>query len=829
MFARAVRPLIITLGILAIVITAALAAIHCIPIDLTQRMQSASAPSSQIYDRNGVLLYEILDPNGGSRRTVTLDQVPLALQQAVIATEDASFYSNPGFSPSGLLRAAVQNIRAGQIVSGASTITQQVARQLLMGSERHEQTLSRKAHEIWLAIRLTATLSKDEILTLYLNEMYFGNLSYGVEAAARGYFGKPVRELGLAECAMIAGIAQSPVAYNPLTHPEAASDRQRTVLNLMAKEGYIDQASADRAASEPMRYAGDPYSIRAPHFAMMVRDELVALVGEDALMRGGLVVETTLDWGLQQRAETIVRDHLSELNTPTDETPPHRVSNAAAVVLDASGAVRALVGSPDYWDSSIAGAVNGATALRQPGSALKPFTYAAAFARGLSPASPIADVRTVFRTYDGAPYIPVNYDGKYHGLVSLREALAGSYNVAAVRLLDTIGIQALPDLVRRLGIDTLNQPERQGLALTLGGAEIRLFDLTAAYATLAAAGARVTPYLVESIRDADGTILYAYTASSREQVLDPRVAYLVTDVLADQSARAGVFGQNSALDLPFPAAVKTGTTTMWRDNWTLGYTTAWTVGVWVGNADGSPMDDASGVTGAAPIWNSLMRAAHRQAAAAFTVPDGLVAVEVCALSGFLPGPACTRRRVEWFLEEHAPTDSCDMHTLVTYDARTGKPATAETPVDRRVYRSQTIWPAEVLQWAIDQGLAAAPTEQQHTAGISDMETDSSRGLYLASPEDGSMYRLSTEVPGSSQRLLISAVCELCDPGGRLLLELDGSRWHEWSSPPYTVYWPLEVGEHVLSLAYEPPNGTRVESEPVVIAVTSLLPQGDNER
>lgn len=827
MFARAVRPLMIVLGILALVITGVLAAIRYIPIDLARGMTFASAPSSHIYDRNGVLLYEILDPNGGSRRTVTLEQVPLALRQAVIATEDATFYRNPGFSPLGLLRAAVQNLRAGRIVSGASTITQQVARQLLLGSDRHEQTLSRKAHEIWLAIRLTATLTKDDILTLYLNEMYFGNLSYGVEAAARGYFGKPVRELGLAECALIAGIAQSPVAYNPLTHPEAASDRQRTVLNLMAEEGYIDQASADRAASEPMRYAGDPYSMRAPHFAMMVREELVALVGEDALIRGGLIVETTLDWGLQERAETIVQDHLTALNAATDEAPPHRVSNAAAVVLDDAGAVRALVGSPDYWDSSIAGAVNGATALRQPGSALKPFTYAAAFASGLSPASPIADVRTVFRTHEGNPYIPVNYDGEYHGLVSLREALAGSYNVAAVRLLDTIGVQALPDLVRRLGIDTLNQPERQGLALTLGGAEVRLFDLTAAYASLAAAGARVTPYLVESIRDADGTVLYSYTASSREQVLDPRVAYLVTDVLADPSARAAVFGRNSALDLPFPAAVKTGTTNLWRDNWTVGYTTAWTVGVWVGNADGSPMEDASGVTGAAPIWNSLMRVTHRQAPAAFAAPDGLVAVEVCALSGLLPGPACTRRRVEWFLEENAPADPCDMHALVTYDARTGEPATADTPVDRRAVRSQTTWPAEVLQWAIDRGLATVPPEHHHTAMISEMETDSSRSLYLASPEDGSVYRLSTEVPGSSQRLLISAVCELCDSGGRLVVELDNSRWHEWSSPPYTVYWPLEVGEHVLSLAYEPKNGNKMESEPVVITVVSAMPQGEN--
>ncbi|MFO7696307.1 MAG: transglycosylase domain-containing protein, partial [Anaerolineae bacterium] len=587
MHTRCSRPLTVTLALL-LAFAVGVGALILVPVDLASRMRRPSAPSTIIYDRTGVALYEILDPDGGSSRTVSLDEIPESLRQAVIATEDAGFYTNPGISPLGLLRAAGLNLRAGEIVSGASTITQQVVRQLLLGDMRYDRSVLRKVREIWLAIRLTATMSKDEILSLYLNETYFGNLSYGVEAAARGYFGKPVRELNLAESALLAGIPQSPVAYNPLTHPEAARERQHTVLDLMVKSGSIDRLTADRAARESLAYAGEPYSLRAPHYSVMVRDELAALVGEEAIARGGLQVRTTLDWGLQQRAEQVVRRHLTELNAVTGEAPRRRVNNAAAVALEAQGAVRVLVGSPDYWDATIAGAVNGATALRQPGSALKPFTYAAAFERGLSPASTVADVPTVFRTFEGSPYEPVNYDRRTHGLVSLREALAGSYNIAAVRVLDTIGIQALPDMVRRVGIDSLNAPERQGLALTLGGAEIRLLDLTAAYAALAAGGQLVTPYLVESVTDADGRVLYTHNPEPVVQAMDRRVAFLVTDILADPEARATVFGRNSALDLPFPAAVKTGTTTMWRDNWTVGYTRDWTIGVWVGNADGSP-------------------------------------------------------------------------------------------------------------------------------------------------------------------------------------------------------------------------------------------------
>ncbi|MGI6367489.1 MAG: penicillin-binding protein 1C [Anaerolineae bacterium] len=783
---------------------------------LLMRLRSVSAPTSRIVDRHGVLLYEIVDPQGGLYHHIQLNDVPLALRQAVIATEDAAFYSNPGFSPRGLVRAWLQNMRAGRIVSGASTITQQVARQTLLGEGRHERSLVRKLHEIWLAVRLTATLSKDDILTLYLNETYFGNLAYGVEAASQSYFGKPARELSLAECALLAGLPQAPAAYNPVTHPDRARERQRTVLRLMQEQGYIDAATAERAAHEPLYLGGTPYSIRAPHASVMVRDELAALVGEDAVVRGGLLVETTMDWGLQERVEAIVSAHLAQLQIPTESAPPRRVENAAVVALDHQGAVRALVGSPDYWDASRSGAVNGATALRQPGSALKPFTYAAAFERGLAPASPVGDVPSSFRTAEGESYRPVNYDGRYHGLVSMRDALAGSYNVAAVQVLNALGVQALPEMAQRLGIDTLGDPARHGLALTLGGAEVRLYDLTAAYAGLAAGGQRIVPHLIERVTTSQGEVLYQHPAAIPQQVLDPRVAALVTDVLADDEARASAFGRTGALNLPWPAAVKTGTTNMWRDNWTIGYTESWTVGVWVGNADGSPMEGATGVTGAAPIWNAVMRAAHQSRPAPFAMPPGMSAVQVCALSGELPTEACTHRRVDWFLDEHLPTATCGLHRLVTLDAATGEPATERTPLDRRVVRPHVVWPANVLQWAIDSGLASAEAAQPEAGGS--LSQTASSPLRLATPQDGARYHLSATLPHEHQQLRVVAECELAEAGGRLSLEVDGSIWQQWSQPPYTAYWQLDEGSHDFRLIYRSASGVEWSSESVSITV-----------
>ena len=775
------------------------------------------AQSTLILDRNGRLLYEIVDPHAGAHRPLELDEIPLVLRQAIIATEDVSFYRNPGVDLRAIVRALWINLRSGRTVSGASTITQQLARNVLLGSqERYEKSWSRKVREAVLAYHMTRTMSKDEILALYLNETYFGNMAYGVEAAAQACFGKPASQLDLAECSMLAGLPQAPEAYNPLSNLTAARGRQSVVLDLMVKAGHVTREQAELARQEPLRFAANPFGIEAPHFCMMVRDELARHLGEETLRRGGLLVYTTLDLGLQHAAESHVKRHLARLNEQTDQSPGHNVQNAAVVVLDhRDGAILAMVGSPDYFDARISGAVNAALALRQPGSAIKPLTYAAAFARGYSPAAMMTDVRTSFLTREGTPYVPINYDYRFHGPVTLRRALACSYNVIAVKLLDEMGVEALVSTAHKLGITSLDEVERQGLALTLGGCEVRLIELTAAFGALANGGYRVDPRFIDYVEDAEGKVIYRSEARPSERVVDPRVSYLVTDVLSDDRARVPAFGEGSVLDMPFPAAVKTGTTTGWRDNWTLGYTTDLVTGVWVGNADNQSMTSISGVSGAAPIWHAVMSSAHSSAPRPFPRPPGLLEVVVCAESGQLPGPACTHRKKEIFLPENAPVDTCQMHRLVALDAATGEVATSDCPPERRVYRRLTYWPPEALLWAEEEGLplppsvaeahrvAPQPIDVQGDAGrgplaATDAETASS-GLNLASPFPNSSYLIAPDIPSSFQRIEIAAVCAPELGLSDLSLWIDGQRWHTWHGPPYRVFWTLVPGSHTFRL------------------------------
>ena len=806
----------------------------CAALPSADAMRSrAMAPSSLILDADGRVLYEIIDPHAGPHQPLPLDEIPEALWQGVVATEDATFFSNPGFDPLAIARALWTNLRYGEIRSGASTITQQLARNLLMSAgERYEQTWSRKVREAILALHMTRTLSKDEILALYLNETYFGNLAYGVEAAARGYFGKPLSELDVAECALLAGLPQSPEGYNPLTNLEAAKARQRVVLRLMAKAGYIAPDEAELAAREPLRLAGGQISIEAPHFTMLVREQLPALIGEEAVVRGGLRVHTTLDLDAQRAAEAQVRRHLDRLNESSAGGPGHNVRNAAVVVIDPTdGAVLAMVGSPDYADARIDGAVNAAVALRQPGSALKPFTYAAAFARGLTPATMMTDVETAFVTREGEPYVPVNYDYRFHGPVLLRQALACSYNVVAVKVLDQIGVPALTSLANDLGIASLKRAESSGLALTLGSGEVRLLELTAAYGGLATGGYRVRPYLIREVTAEDGTVLYRAPAPERERVLDERIAYLITDILADPLARAPAFGEGSPLDSGLLAAVKTGTTTEWRDNWTLGYTTRYVVGVWVGNADNEPMRGISGVDGAAPIWRGVMRDLHPTRPPGFPRPEGLVDVEVCAESGQLPGPACVHRRRELFLEERVPTEPCALHGLLEVDAATGEPTDDETPDERRLVRRVTYWPPDTLAWAQEQGLPLPPMprkpQPENVTGrlasqareVDDAAgADAGRQLHISSPPPNNRYAIAAEIPADMQRIEIAGTFSAGAHLREVTLYVDGTPWHSWNEPPYRALWPLTPGTHEFVLQGVDPQGDIVSSTPVRITV-----------
>jgi 1A family penicillin-binding protein len=793
-----------------------------------------SAPSSKVYDRYGRLLFEFPPPHTGRHSPVALDEMPEALQQALIATEDATFYQNPGVDGWAILRAVWINVRGGEILSGGSTLTQQLARNLLMSpDERYQQTLTRKLREAILAWRISRNYTKDQILELYLNEIYFGNLAYGVEAAAQAYFGKNVRDLDLAECALLAGLPQSPIYYNPLENLEQAKARQAVVLDLMVRHGYLEARQAQQAKNEPLYFAAAPIEIHAPHFVMYVRAQLEEKLGLARLEQGGLEIYTTLDLDLNETARDLVRQRLTRLaqcDGQRADCPPggHNVRNAALVALDPStGEILAMLGSPDYFSAEINGAVNGATSLRQPGSSIKPITYAAAFEKGtVTPATMMLDVRTSFVTKEGSPYVPLNYDLLFRGPVRLREALASSYNLIAVKVLDTIGPEAMTNLARRMGITTLDDPNRLGLAVTLGGGEVRLLELTTAYASFANGGLAVEPVAILRVQDAEGHVLMAAPSPAirKEQgskrVLDERVAYLITDILSDNTARIPGFGETSVLALSRPAAVKTGTTTDFRDNWTVGYTPQMVVGVWAGNADNQSMREISGVSGAAPIWHDFMETALRgQPALAFAPADGLVEVEVCALSGLLPGPDCPHRITEKLLPGTEPTATCTMHQRIALDRATGLRATDDTPPERVVERFYTILPPEAQQWARDNGLPEPPPLLMAQAGPED-PTDhrGNRALRLNQPDEGAVYRLDPGLAREAQRIPVSALVAGNVPLTEVMLEVDGQVLARFTSPPFETYWQLETGPHVFVARGMDHSGNEFVSEQVRVQV-----------
>jgi 1A family penicillin-binding protein len=776
------------------------------------------ADSTKIYDRHGRLLYQVTLPQEGTHTYLRLDEISPSLRQATIATEDASFYRNPGFDILALGRALAQNLRAREVVTGGSTITQQLVRNLYLSpEERSSQSIQRKVRETILAFRLTRHLSKDKILELYLNQVYYGNLAYGVEAAAQTYFGKSARHLDLAEASLLAGLPQSPARYDPLTDLAAAKARQATVLSLMADAGYISREEARAALAEPVRFQESPFPIEAPHFVNYVRGLLEESFGADRVDQGDLRVYTTLDLDLQTTAEALVRQQVAALRD-------HQVSDGALVALDAAtGQIRAMVGSADYFDEEIDGQVNMALAARQPGSSIKPITYAAALERGYTAATPLADVRTAFLTRKGELYVPQNYDGTFHGLVSMRYALASSYNVPAVRMMDEIGVDAVLRLARDLGITTLGDTNRFDLALTLGGGEVRLLDLTAAYAAFAAGGLRRDPVAILRVEDASGRVLYEWQPAPDQRVLSPQTAYILTDILADNNARTPGFGEDSPLRLSRPAAAKTGTTTDFHDNWTLGYTPGLVTGVWVGNADNRPMRQVSGVEGAAPIWHAFMEEALKaEPPQDFARPDGLVDVDVCEPTGLRPGPWCLEPRREVFAAGSEPTASETYYRALAVCATTGELATASCPPERRVQRVFIFPPPEVIPWAREAGLPLAPATpilaDEMAAPAPDGLDGQSPRLILVSPEPEAMAEISGEIPREHQGLEVEAVAWGAWQPAVVELYEDGELLAALREAPYRIRWPLAEGTHVFQAAAYDEQGNRVTSQSVKVTI-----------
>ncbi len=707
------------------------------------RNRASQFETTRILDRNGQTLYEILDPTAGRRTYISLSQISPNLLAATISTEDREFYTHPGFDLFAMLRALWQNYQSGGTVSGASTITQQLARALILSpEERAERTYTRKAREIILAAEITRRYSKDEILELYLNEIYYGNLAYGVEAAAETYFGKSAKDLTLGEASFLAGLPQSPAVYDIYTNAEATLIRQQQVLVLMfemsSKQGCIqvsnsetpvcvDPVLATQAADAMKIYPFRPPSFDAkyPHWVNFVRAQLEEQYDAQTIYRSGFVVYTTIDPAMQDAAQQLVTNQVAAMVN-------NNTQNGALVAMrPATGEILAMVGSPDFNNDAISGQINMATSpTRQPGSSIKPFTYLAAFEKGWTPSTLIWDVPTQFPDGANPPYEPRNYDGKFHGGLSVRLALANSFNIPAVKALEFVGIYDDPNtaekdgligMAERLGITSLTRDD-YGLSLTLGGGDVSLLDMTAAYAVLANGGQRMPPISILKITDFAGNLIYEYQPQSGGQVIRAEHAYLISSILSDNEARNFTFGRNSALHLSFPVAAKTGTTNDIRDNWTMGYTPDLVTGVWVGNADYTPMINSSGLSGAAPIWSQFMEFGvpylTQGAPTAFNRPTGIVEKLVCSISGTEPSRSCGNSYTEVFAFDQPPLPAAqDLVRRIKLDLWTGLEASAacKGPTDEELVLNVTDkWARAWLGtedgrfWLEDRGLPRKP-------------------------------------------------------------------------------------------------------------------------
>ena len=646
--------------------------------------------TTRILDRDGNLLYEIVDPNAGRRDYVTINNISPYLIAATIATEDKFFYLHPGFDITAIIRAVFQNFRSGTTVSGASTITQQLARNILLSpEERSTRSVIRKTKEIFLAAEITRRYTKDEILELYLNENYYGSFAYGIEAAAQTYFGIPAKYLDLSQSAFLAGLPQAPGVYDVFTNYSATINRQKNVLLLiytLSKEKdcievsnspdkvCIDEVMVDKAIREIEDYdfQQTKFVMKYPHWVNYVRSLLEKEYGAQTLYRSGFTVYTTIDPVLQELAQQTVTDQIMNLSGSN-------VQNGALVAMKPdTGEILAMVGSPDFWSEGFSSQINMAVSPRQPGSAIKPLIYAAAFEKGWTPATLIWDVPTDFSPNGNPdelnysqPYSPVNYDGTFHGPVLLRSALANSYNIPAVKALEFVKIYDDPktgeddgfiNFAKRFHITTLNQAD-YGLSLALGGGEVTLLELTNAFSVFANEGAYVPATAIKKIINKQDEIIYESAIPEKEQIIREEYAFQMNSILSDNSARTPAFGSDSVLNLPFSAAVKTGTTNDYRDNWTVGYTPDISVGVWIGNADYTPMIGTTGISGAAPIWSDFISHAAYQVSdqnpTNFPIPSGIVSQTVCAISGTEPSQFCPAYLNDFFAYFQPPLPSSE--------------------------------------------------------------------------------------------------------------------------------------------------------------------------
>jgi penicillin-binding protein 1C len=766
--------------------------------------------STFIYDRMGRLLYESFGE--GRRTAVKYSEFPQMLIDATVAIEDDSFFTNPGIDVAATFRAFAQFVGVAQGATGGSTITQQLVRNVLFDFEyRAERSIQRKLEEIGLALILNQRKSKEDILALYLNEIYYGNLSYGAEAAAQTFFGKSVGALTLGEAALLAGLPQAPAELDPLNPDpvvQAAVDaRWRTVLDRMVTMGKITNEERNDALRQGVTFVSPDISLKAPHFTVYAQAQLQDLMAElgyspEQIARGGLKVYTTLDLDVNDLAQAAARDQVSRLAA-------NNVGNAAVVVLKPlTGEIVAMVGSVDYNNDSIDGRVNVTTAVRQPGSTMKAFTYSAAMETGQTPGDVIWDTPTTIGIPGQAGYTPKNYDGRFHGPMNMRTALSNSYNIPAVQTLRRYGVDYLLGLMRRFGVASLSMDSSQyGLSLTLGGGEMSLLELTNAYAVFANQGAYVPTTAILCVLKSDDTILYQYeNGCSRgnlsdqsvvrggygTQALDPRIAFIIGDILSDNAARSEAMGGRSPLYTPnIDSAVKTGTTNDYKDNWTVGYTRNLAVGVWVGNSRGEAMINSSGLTGAAPIWNAVLTSIYANPgvmAQDFAIngqlmpdqmdpPAGVSLREMCDVRSLLDPAADCRRISEWMLDSPAAVPDAEGNLIYppapapTVPAQSGPQLIQVSPGVYQVLAFRLAPEiASLIQFSVGVGQQPPPTPLycQVPVELASMATGAQSLLFIAPPpvpEDAVAAEQYARGAGLAYLPTIACTPELLQSGG----------------------------------------------------------------
>ncbi|HMA91168.1 MAG TPA: penicillin-binding protein 1C [Polyangiaceae bacterium] len=748
-----------------------------------------------VLDASGKALGQLRDSEYRIALPVRLSDVPTDVRRAVVAAEDARFFRHRGADPLAVARATWQLLTARRIVSGASTLTQQLARTLVP----RPRTLFGKWRELVVSLRIEAELSKDEILEAYLSRIPFGPTTQGIAAAAEEYWGKPVSALSLAEGAALASLPKGPTLYHPRLHQARLLARRNRVLSRMVELGWAASDAARRAQLEPIVLHSSGGERRALHFIQAIGNAHFSLNAES--IRTATRVWTTIDGELQGRIEKIVSDAKGDLLRVG-------ASAAAVVVLDnARAEVVAYVGSVDFFDRASLGQNDGCLALRQPGSALKPFVYAAGI-EGLrmGPATQLFDVETEFATKAGS-FVPRNYDGKYHGPVLLRDALGSSLNVPAVAVAERVGVERLLTLLRQLGLRSLDKPgSHYGLALALGDGEVRLLELAEAYSTLARHGLHVPVRTMTAFTNARGERI-AIEPAPEVRVLSEQTAWQVLEILADDAARAGAFGRHGALEMPFAAAVKTGTSSNHRDNWAVAVTREVTVAVWVGNFDGRALaHGTSGIVGAGPLLRAAtLTAMDGKSPQALFPAERFSVRSTCRASGLLPGPDCPERVDAVFMDGSAPTQRCTLHRKVLTDPRNGLLATP----DCRERESRVVeqYPASLNEWARAAGRPLAPlAESPFCPGAVERNSLIAGQLKLKSPESGAHYLSDPHLAPTQQHLVFrtSAPANVT----WVIYEVDAASSGRIPAP-FRWHWPLQQGAHHVTVTAS--DGTQDEA------------------